>query len=283
MSHFCLTEAIEPLRINKRRPVHARADGTPRGCHTRTQFLTEKRECSPEAYPTGCDECNAEVEACSFRRRLRLFSRHVDHCLTSCVFFRYLERWDKIRGWCAYHYLNTLASVNTRFAQGVTSVDERSLAHIGKDETRRMSVESMGNARRMGIDSRDPARARVGPVSARVGVCKGLHHVGMNVSPDWEIAAGGHCEHTDSELHELCPCGYCLECSLHTPSHSYPKLCTCAVDMYSEGILWTVENHRVVELEGGELTLSTVKEYFYSIRNSIQSSTQLVRFRVEQS
>ena len=101
-------------------------------------------EDGPEAPAMDCEECSAEAEARAFARRLRLFSAHMDHRLTSCVLFRYLERWDKMRGWCTHQSLSMLASVNTLFAQRVASVDEKSLAHIGKENARRLSVDSTG-------------------------------------------------------------------------------------------------------------------------------------------
>lgn len=104
----------------------------------------QEDEDGPEAPAVDCSECIADTAARTFVTHLRLFSAHMDHRVTSCVLFRYLERWDKLRGWCTRQTLSMSASVNKLFADRVASVNEKSLAHIGKENARRLSIESTG-------------------------------------------------------------------------------------------------------------------------------------------
>ena len=135
-----------------------------------------------------------------------------------------------------------LALVNKKFALRVASVSEGSLAHIGVRHARRLSIESGG---------------RIEPVSGRMGVCKGLSHRG-----------------TRDENASLCPCGCCVECSVHSymqprevdklVASGAPLPCACATGTCPTGIMWCLKDHRVQQVEGEELRRAMHREYFVS-------------------
>ena len=139
-----------------------------------------------------------------------------------------------------------LASVNRKFAFGVASVNEESLAHIGVRHAKRLSIESDG---------------RIGPVSSRMGICKGLLH---------RMTYGENA----SSVHALCPCGCCAECSMHSyidtqevdklVATNAPLPCACATGTCPTGIMWCLKDHRVQQVEGEELRWAMHREYFVS-------------------
>ena len=89
-------------------------------------------------------------------------------------------------------------------------------------------------------------------------------------------------EHMETELCALCPCGCCVECSLHTSLRSYPKPCASAAGVCPEGIMWTVDGYRVQKLESGDLVLTMLREYRFNpfwCTESMVGSTRFVRFK----
>ena len=204
-----------------------------------------------------CAECRADEVEYAFIRRLERFSERLDGDLTGCVLYKYLDRWDRIRGWCAHRSLGMLASVNKTFALRIASVNEESLAHVGVRHARRLSIESGGC---------------IGPTSSRMGVCKGFCHM----------------------LTALCPCGCCVECILHgymlsqevdtRAALDVTLPCVCAMGTCPVGIMWCVKARRVQQAVGGEQQRDMYREYFNSNAYSdggsrTDTSVRSVQFR----
>ena len=156
-----------------------------------------------------------------------------------------------------------LASVDAGFAQGIKLIDEKSLAHIGEENARRLAIVS---------------HCRIGPLQVQMGICKGSLHWSPNGGP-WSVFGE---EHTDTALYALCPCGRCVECSLHKSPHATLKTCACAAGICLEGTMWSVEKHRVRQVVEGELRMAMLRGYFYSSPCLITpgvGGTRVVRFK----